>query len=57
MLASLLLTTAIIEIEPLADAFEFTHLYINEYLVSIGLAFLVIPIVEIIKAIQRKLAK
>ena len=57
MVASLLLTTAIIEIEPLANAFEFTHLDLKAYAISIGLAFLVIPIVEIIKAVQRKLSK
>ena len=57
MAASLLLTTAIIEIPFLADMFEFTHLDITAYAISIGLAFLVIPIVEIIKAVQRKLAK
>ena len=57
MVASLLLTTAIIEIEPLANMFDFTHLDIKAYAISIGLAFLVIPIVEIIKAIQRKLSK
>ena len=57
MVASLLLTTAIIEIEPLANMFEFTHLDAKAYFISIGLAFLVIPIVEIIKAIQRAAAK
>ncbi len=57
MAASLLLTTAIIEIEPLAKAFSFTHLDLKAYAISIGLAFLIIPIVEIIKAIQRGIAK
>ena len=57
MVASLLLTTAIIEIEPLANMFEFTHLDAKAYFISIGLAFLVIPIVEIVKAIQRAIAK
>ncbi len=57
MAASLLLTTAIIEIEPLANAFSFTHLDLKAYAISIGLAFLIIPIVEIIKAIQRSIAK
>ncbi len=57
MIASLILTTAIIEIEPLANAFHFTHLDFKAYAISIGLAFLVIPIVEIIKAIQRASAK
>ena len=57
MVASLLLTTAIIEVPFLADMFEFTHLDAKAYAISIGLAFLVIPIVEIIKAVQRALAK
>ncbi|MBQ2842557.1 MAG: cation-translocating P-type ATPase [Clostridia bacterium] len=57
MVASLLLTTAIIEIPFLADMFEFTHLDPLAYGISIGLAFLVIPIVEIVKAIQRAAAK
>ena len=57
MVASLALTTAIIEIPFLAEMFDFTHLDPIAYCISIGLAFLVIPIVEIIKAIQRALAK
>ena len=57
MIASLLLTTAIIEIPFLAEMFEFTHLDPLAYGISIGLAFLVIPIVEIVKAIQRAAAK
>ncbi len=57
MVASLLLTTAIIEVPFLADMFEFTHLDPLAYGISIGLAFLVIPIVEIIKAIQRAVSK
>ena len=57
MVASLLLTTAIIEIEPLANMFDFVHLDAKAYCISIGLAFLVIPIVEVVKAIQRAVAK
>jgi len=57
MVASLLLTTAIIEIPFLAEMFDFTHLDPIAYGISIGLAFLVIPIVEVIKAIQRSLGK
>ncbi len=57
MVASLVLTTAIIEIPFLANMFDFTHLDIKAYAISIGLAFMVIPIVEIIKAIQRGLSK
>ena len=57
MAASLLLTTAVIEIPFLANAFSFTHLDFKAYAISVGLAFLIIPIVEIIKAIQRAAAK
>jgi Ca2+-transporting ATPase len=57
MVASLALTTAIIEIPFLADMFDFVHLDAKAYCISIGLAFLVIPIVEVIKAIQRAAAK
>ncbi|MBR4857975.1 MAG: cation-translocating P-type ATPase [Clostridia bacterium] len=57
MVASLLLTTAIIEIPFLAEMFEFVHLDATAYGISIGLAFLVIPIVEVVKAIQRAASK
>lgn len=57
MVLALALTTAIIEIEPLAQMFDFTHLSLEAYAISIGLAISVIPIVEIVKAIQRATAK
>lgn len=57
MLASLLLTTAVIYVPFLANAFGFEHISLIEYAIALGLAFLVIPIVEIVKAIQRKVSK
>lgn len=57
MVASLVLTTAIIEIPFLANAFEFQPLDAKAYVISIGLAILVIPMVEIVKAVQRAAAK
>ena len=57
MLGSLLLTTAVIEVGPIANAFGFTPIGLTEYGISMVLAFLVIPIVEIVKLIQRKLGK
>ena len=57
MLGSLLLTTAVIEVGPIARAFGFTPIGLTEYAISMGLAFLVIPVVEIVKAIQRAVAK
>ena len=57
MVASLVLTTAIIEIDPLANAFGFTPIGLTEYGISIGLAISIIPLVEIVKFFQRLSAK
>ena len=57
MLGSLLLTTIVIEVGPIARAFGFTPIGLTEYGISVGLAFLVIPVVEIVKAIQRAVKK
>jgi len=57
MIGSLLLTTAVIEIPFIANAFGFTTINWTEYGIAMGLAILVIPIVEIVKAIQRACKK
>ena len=57
MIGSFLLTTAVVEIPFLANMFEFTQLSAVEYAISLGLAFLIIPIVEVVKAIQRAIDK
>ena len=57
MLGSLVLTTAVLEVPFLANAFGFTPIGWTEYFVALALAFLVIPIVELVKFIQRKTAK
>ena len=57
MLGSLLLTTLVIEVPFIAGAFGFTPIGFTEYAIAIGLAVLVIPVVELIKLLQRKLAK
>ncbi len=57
MAGSFLLTTAVVEIDFLSNLFGFAHLGLQEYLISLGLAFLIIPIVEIVKAIQRASTK
>ena len=57
MIGSLLLTTAVLEIPFLANAFGFTPIGWTEYGIAMALAVLVIPIVEIVKFFQRKLAK
>ena len=56
MIGSFLLTTAVVEIDFLSNLFGFAHLDATAYMISLGLSFLIIPIVEIVKFIQRKLA-
>lgn len=56
-LGSLVLTTAVIYIPFLAKAFDFAAIDIKEYATALGLAFMIIPLVEIIKACQRAIAK
>ena len=50
---SLILTTLVIEVDFLAQAFELAHLDLMEYGIAFGLAILIIPIVEIVKIIHR----
>ena len=57
MILSLILTTAVIYIPGVNTAFEFSNISLPEYAVALGLALLVIPIVEIVKLIQRNVAK
>ena len=56
-LLSLLLTTVVVEIDFLANAFELAHLDLMEYGIAFGLAILIIPIVEIVKIIHRAVDK
>ena len=55
--ASFLATTLVVEVPFLAEAFEFEHISLQEYGIAIALAFLVIPIVEIVKFFERKFGK
>ena len=57
MIGSLLLTTAVLEIPFLANAFGFVPVGLTEYCIALGLGFVVIPVVEIVKFFQRKLGK
>lgn len=57
MVLSLVLSTAVIYIPFLAEAFDFAHISLIEYGISLALAVCVIPIVEIVKAIQRAMKK
>ncbi len=57
MLGSLALTTLVIEVPFIANAFGFTPIGWTEYGIALGLGFLVIPLVELVKAIQRACVK
>ena len=57
MLGSLVLTTLLLEVPFLANAFGFSPLSLTEYCIAILLAVLVIPVVETVKFVQRKLSK
>lgn len=56
-IASFVLTTAVIYVPFLSDAFGFEHISLKEYAIAIALAILIIPIMEIVKFIQRKIEK
>ena len=54
MIGSLILTTAVLEIPFLANAFGFTPVGAAEYGIALCLAVLVIPVVEVAKHFQRR---
>ncbi len=56
-IASLLLTTAVIYIPGLNDAFGFTSINVQEYFAALALAFSIIPLVEVTKVIQNAIRK
>ena len=53
MALSFILTTAVIYVPVLNNAFRFTAIKISEYLIALGIALTVIPFVELYKAIRR----
>lgn len=55
--ASLVATTVVCEIPALANAFDFTSVEFIEYAVAILIGACIIPIVELVKLIQRAIAR
>jgi Ca2+-transporting ATPase len=47
----------VIEIPEIAAIFDFVPISMKEYGIALGLAILIIPIVEVVKAIQRSVDK
>ena len=56
-IGSLIATTLVCEVPFLANAFDFTAVNFNEYLIAIALGACIIPLVELVKLIQRKIGK
>jgi Ca2+-transporting ATPase len=54
MILALVLTTVVIEVPFIANLFDFEVISLKEYAVAMGLAVSVIPIVELVKWIQRR---
>ena len=54
---SFVLSTLLVTIKPIANVFSLTPLSIVEYGIAIGVAFLVIPVVELVKLITRVITK
>lgn len=54
MILSFVLTLTVIYILGLAKLFKFEEISIVEYLVALGLGFMIVPVVEIVKYFQRK---
>ncbi len=57
MLGSLALVTLVLEVPFIANMFGFTPVSWVEYLTALGFAIVVIPIVEIVKAVERACTK
>ena len=56
-IGSFIATTVVCEVPFLADAFGFAAVGLDEYAIAIALGIVVIPVVEFVKLIQRKIAK
>ncbi|MBQ1224151.1 MAG: cation transporting ATPase C-terminal domain-containing protein [Oscillospiraceae bacterium] len=56
-LGSLIATALVCEVGFLAKAFGFSPVSFKEFIIAIAIGFCVIPIVEVVKLIQRKMTK
>jgi Ca2+-transporting ATPase len=56
-LLSLLLTSIVVLIPPIAEVFSMTAIDAKEYFIAMGLGFLIIPLVEIVKLVHRMIDK
>ena len=54
LLFSALIMVTVVEVRPVADAFRFTPVSAREYLTALVIAVFVIPVVELVKAAERR---
>ena len=54
MLLSLIMTTVVLYVPFLRNAFDFTYISLWEYAIAMGLAVLIVPVVEIEKIFERR---
>jgi Ca2+-transporting ATPase len=54
---SFIATTIVCEVPFLADAFKFASVGLTEYIIAIILGVCIIPVVEVVKLVQRNLVK
>ncbi len=57
MIAALLLTLLVLFVPFIANLFGFTQINFFEFMIAVGVAFIIVPVVEIVKFIQRKLKR
>ena len=57
MVLAFVLTLSVIYIPFFQDAFNFTPVSLGEYAIALGLALSVLPIVEIVKLVRRRIGK
>lgn len=57
MLASWILTAAVIYVPFLSELFDFQHISLTEYAIAMLIAIMIIPLVELVKLIERLLMK
>ena len=54
---SFVFSTILVAVKPVANAFSLTTLSIEQYFIAIGIAFSIIPFVEIVKLFTRLIKK
>ena len=56
-LLSLALTSVVVLVDPIAKTFSMTNIGLKEYVIAMGLGFMIIPIVEVFKLFHRIIKK